>query len=256
MKKNITEMSFDEIFPEAKPPSGSSFSSDTGNISFDDTTFGTDDDFTYNYDDYGSDISSIGSPDSQKNEYTDLSSDIMTGYSQPAAPQSSQGFSAAPVQYQAQSFHQTGTVQQNQGNYPYPEMVPGPELGNNNWQTTVNVYEPSAKFPGQQNAGSGSNSDFYSSQNRRNAGNKMPTPIILGLLSVLFSMMFPISLTLAIAGLVICNKETKKARETGTQPPASGGARILCIMGLIFSIISALPTVIGFLLPLFGVPVS
>ena len=146
MKKNITDMSFDEIFPESSYPSGRSFTSDSDNKNFNnDNDFGTDDDFTYDYNDYGSDISSIG------NNYTDLSSVSLPDQSRspvqsipvPQMQQTFQEFSQPQIQQQppVQNFSQNDYQQPVQGNYPYPEMIPGPELGNNNWQTVFKMQQ-------------------------------------------------------------------------------------------------------------------
>ena len=215
MKKNITDMSFDEIFPESSYPSGRSFTSDSDNKNFNnDNDFGTDDDFTYDYNDYGSDISSIG------NNYTDLSSvslpdqsrspvqsipvpqmqQTFQDFSQPQMQQTFQDFSQPQIQQQppVQNFSQNDYQQPVQGNYPYPEMIPGPELGNNNWQTTVNIYEPSKGSQFNQNINF-SNKGFPGFQNAagiKNAQNKTTLPLVLGILSFFFTMFFPISIPL------------------------------------------------------------
>ncbi len=263
MKKNITDMSFDEIFPESSYPSGRSFTSDSDNKNFNnDNDFGTDDDFTYDYNDYGSDISSIG------NNYTDLSSVSLPDQSRspvqsipvPQMQQTFQEFSQPQIQQQppVQNFSQNDYQQPVQGNYPYPEMIPGPELGNNNWQTTVNIYEPSKGSQFNQNINF-SNKGFPGFQNAagiKNAQNKTTLPLVLGILSFFFTMFFPISITLSVVGLVLCKTETKKAVQAGVQPPSFGPAKTICYISLAFAIISAIPTLIGLLLPLFGVNVS
>ena len=246
MSKNITEMSFDEIFPETSSPKKTSYSS------LSDESYSDADPFTsdmydnkdaYDYDDYGTDISSL-EDELRKNTFPQ---DV------PAPPPRSTDF-ASPVtsapQYGGTNFPPPPSVPQYGGtNFPLPSSAPASDnyAGENNGfyssadnsvpsedtfrQTTVNMYHNYS-----------SNSTGVSNTQKDGFG------LILGIISLFTAGMFPLGLILAIAGLVMTNKEEKEAVKNGRPlPPKNKAGKAICIFSIIVNLLSSLT----YLIPLF-----
>ena len=208
MKKSITDMSFDEIFPEASSGKKNTYSKKGSYSSSEDdeNIWGSsqnEDSYDYSsnfdYDDYGSDISSFAQPqddpfskpapgnvtppqsfDQQPQSFTPPPQNFSQPQGFTAPPQNfsqPQGFTAPPQNFsQPQSFTappQNFNQPQNINTPPvgaydpgYPDnFVPQPTIQTDDIrQTTVNIYDPNFE----QNSYNGQN--YYNQQNNFDNG--------------------------------------------------------------------------------------
>ena len=270
MKKSITDMSFDEIFPEASSGKKNTYSKKGSYSSSEDdeNIWGSsqnEDSYDYSsnfdYDDYGSDISSFAQPqddpfskpapgnvtppqsfDQQPQSFTPPPQN----FSQP------QGFTAPPQNFNQPQNINTPPVGAYDPGYP-DNFVPQPTIQTDDIrQTTVNIYDPNFE----QNSYNGQN--YYNQQNNfdngfftqqignsiRN-GTKPKPPVtvafIFSIMSIIINV-FPIGLILAVVGLVLSIVEHRKAKEKGTpSSPLNKAASIICIIGIIFGLLMAIP---------------
>ncbi len=171
MDKNITEMSFDEIFPETSYPKTKSL---TENDSIED--YDRDD---YSYDDYGTDIS-------------DLAADMN-------ATPSPQSFEARPSQPDIHnSFNSANSYSPvNPANYT-PDNPAPPQFSQ---ASPPPPYEMPKQF----------NQFFDPASANNPSGQKVAPPFILAIISLFLTAFFPVGLILSIIAFVMNKKNVKGA---------------------------------------------
>ena len=271
MSKNITEMSFDELFPDdlhnSSFGSGKSYSDrDSSRSDYSEPEEDSDpmwssydeDAYDYSSEDYGSDISSLAAMADNNRQNNDL-------FSQPpgAVPESryspAQTFQSQPPQ----DFMFTDNMPPQSDNTFYgqpsqPLQPPQPPMASqfqNQPQYPVNTsYPGSQQRPGQGYGGNYPFTGFDGMNGSRYNGKtqpRLPLSIVMGLLSLFTSMLFPVGLVIAVIGLIMGGIEISKAKKEGTpQPPSSKAGMILCVFGIIFSIFSSGSSIIMYLIGL------
>ena len=221
MSKNITEMSFDDIFPETSFPKSKSIPSDYSSDSFSDDA----DDFTYSDDDYGTDISSFA------NDISIGETDAVPPPQNPAPPYN--------------SFSDKGTPSQNGYNSPAGNPTPAYFNSSGRQQNMdERVYNYTQANP--DSLVTKTIKGYYGNYQRQGNKNvKMPAPAIIAIISFFFSTFFPVGLILSIIAFVMVSKKTNEE----SNMPSGKGIRSICIIALIVNISMSVIKVLFLLLP-------
>lgn len=214
MSKNITEMSFDEIFPETPfPASGSSslFNSHSEEDADPFTSDIYDNSNDYNYDDYGTDISSL-EEELRKNQFPQY------------APEQ-------PVQ----TF-------ENNDFQPQQQFQPQPQnqfLGNN---FDVTVQQNTTSSFG--NSGQAYQNTYVPKRNFQNPDKSF----VIGIFAFFLTGFPIICIPLAIVGIVSARKEKQAALDKGKPvPPYNKAGRIICTIALVLSCMASASQIINFI---------
>lgn len=212
MNKNITEMSFDEIFPETPFPKSGYTSDDKGS----DILSDNDD---YSYDDYGTDISYLAdmkkdSPDTASMNKNDISENIQNfqeiNYSGRGEDLSNQDFHGAKNTYtshQSGFYGQSGAVQ---NSYTAQNVPPVSGNTENRPMTAAEAIQSFSKSSPYSPVSQIYNSVSGQGQQMQ----KNSTAVILAIVSFFTLMFFPIGLVIAIIAYVMASKNDTVNKST------------------------------------------